>query len=100
MRVSTYIANVMLYHVRLWITQRVIETIHANAVAIKAVRRAVDGQNGSSSIGFGHTPIAFHTNQFGPYFIVDLLPLVEDFQYVVLNWNKEHTISDWHLMVI
>ena len=85
---ATYVANVMLHYVRLWIAQRVIEAIHANAVAIEAILRPVDGQNGRTSVGLGHSSVALHNNQLGPYFIIDLLPLVEDFQYVVL-FGKE-----------
>ena len=81
----TYITNVVLDHVRLWIAQRVIEAVHANSIAIKSIFATVDGENGRSGVGLGHAPVALHNDQFGPYFIVNLFPFVENFQYVVLQ---------------
>lgn len=88
----TYITDVKLHNVRLWIAQRVVEAIHTDSIAVKTILRAIDGENRRPGVRFCNPPIALHDNQLGPNFIVNLFPFVENFQYVILQ--GEETESD------
>lgn len=86
---ATYVANVMLYYISLGVAQWVVESIHADAISVEAILRAIDGEDRSTCIRFGDSSIALHANQLCPYFVVNLFPLVENFQYVIL-WRSKH----------
>lgn len=52
--------------------------------AVETVIGIVDCQDWRAGIGFGHTPIALEHDDFGPDFVVDLIPFVEHFLNVFL----------------
>ena len=57
--------------------------------SIKSLVTAVDGEDWSSGISFGHSSISFQNDHLGPNLIVDAFPLVEHlFDMVLLKKTK------------
>ena len=67
---STNLANVFLHVSSFWMAFGIIEAGQADTIAIKAVVRAIDGDNGYTRISLGDASILLHTNNLAPYFIV------------------------------
>lgn len=53
--------------------------------SIEAIIGTIYRQDWCTRICFGHTTITFKYNDFGPYFVIDLIPFVENFLNVFLE---------------
>lgn len=53
--------------------------------SVEAIIRSVDGQHRGPSVRFGHAPIPFEDDHFGPNLVIDLSPFVQNLLNVLLK---------------
>lgn len=71
------------------VSHGVLEAAQADPVAVEAVVRAVDGEDGGAGVGLGHASVPLEDDDFGPDLVVDLFPLHEHLLNVVLRGGEE-----------
>ena len=82
------------------ISHWILESIDSNPESIKSILRPIDSEDRSSSISFGDPPIPLQHNDFGPDFIINVVPLLQDLGDVILKyyWLIKHMSEYWVLV--
>ena len=71
------------------IPERIIESGHSDTKSIEAIRTSVHRNDWSSCVRFGYSAISFEYYDFGPDFVIDAVPFVDDFLNVILEENMK-----------
>lgn len=67
-----------------WISERVVKSCHPYSKPVKAICTAIDSDHRCSGVGFGHSPVSLEHNDFGPDFVINAVPFINDFLDVIL----------------
>ena len=89
-RQISYLSNVSLDFFCFGVPHGIFESRQSDSKTVEAVIGPVNGEDGGSGVGLGHPAVPLQDNDLGPDFIVDWLPLVEDFLYVILERKREN----------
>ena len=74
---------------RFLIAHRIIECVESYLETVESVSGPVNLELWGTRVRLGDTSVPLHADDFGPYFVIDLFPLLENFLDVVLQRKKE-----------
>ena len=67
------------------IPHRILESVDSNPETIKPILGSTHCQDGSSGVGLGDPPVPLQHDHFGPNFIIDIVPFIQDLRNVILE---------------
>ena len=63
----------------------ILKSVDTNPETIKPILRPTHSQHGSSGVGLGNPPVPLQHDHFGPNFIIDIVPFIQDLRNVILK---------------
>ena len=77
--------NLFFKLLRLVVTQRVVKSIHSNSKSIKTFFWTIHRQDRGTGIGLGDPSVPLEHDNFGPYLVINAVPLGQDLNDMILR---------------